>query len=74
MSNLKDFYLNEYMREEVRLYLLQYLTDKAVIKVFAQEDTKAIAEAKGVIDEAFENLDLLFSSKSTVKEIINESR
>jgi len=62
------------MREEVRLYLLQYLTDKAVIKVFAQEDTKAIAEAKGVIDEAFENLDLLFSSKSTVKEIINESR
>jgi len=71
---LKDFYLNEVMREDVKTYLIQFLTDKAVTKVFAQEDTKSIAEAKDVIDEAFNHLETLFPSKSAGKEIINESR
>jgi len=71
---LKDFYLNEGMREEVRLYLLKFLTDKALVKVFAQEDTKAIAEARDVIEEAFNHLEVIFLKKSEAKEIINESR
>jgi len=62
------------MREEVRGYLLQFLTDKALTMVFAQEDTKAIAEAKEVIDEAFDHLEVLFLKKAESKEIINESR
>jgi len=73
-SALQDFYLNENMRGEVKNYLMSFLTDKAVVKVFAQEDTKAIAEAKDVIDEAFSNLELLFTSKSETKEIKNEAR
>ena len=73
-SALQDFYLNEVMREDVKTYLIQFLTDKAVTKVFAQEDTKAIAEAKDVIDEAFNHLELLFPTKSAVKDIVNESR
>jgi len=73
-SSLKDFYLNEVMREDVKTYLLAFLTDKAVAKVFAQEDTKAIAEAKEVIDEAFNNLEVIFQKKTEGKEIINESR
>lgn len=71
---LKDFFLNEGMREEVRLYLLKFLTDKAVEKVFAKEDTQAIAEAKEVIDEAFNNLEVIFQKKAESKEIKNESR
>ena len=62
------------MREEVKKYLVSFLVDKAVVKVFAQEDTKAIAEAKDVIDEAFENLSELFTLRSEVKEIKNEAR
>jgi len=73
-NSLQDFYLNENMREEVKKYLVSFLVDKAVVKVFAQEDTKAIAEAKDVIDEAFENLSELFTLRSEVKEIKNEAR
>lgn len=71
---LRDFYLNEGMREEVRLYFVKFLTDKAVEKVFAKEDTQALAEAKDVIDEAFNNLELLFPKKVEGKEIKNEAR
>lgn len=74
MGNLHDFYLNEGMREEVRQYLLKFLTEKAIEKVFAQEDTKAIAEAKEVIDEAFNNLEIIFQKKLESKEIKNEAR
>jgi len=71
---MQDFYLNEGMREEVRLYLLKFLTEKAIEKVFAQEDTKAIAEAKDVIDGAFSQLEVLFQKKVEGKEILNGAR
>jgi len=71
---MQDFYLNEGMREEVRLYLLKFLTDKAVEKVFAQEDTKAIAEARDVIEEAFNNLEIIFQKKVEGKEMLNGAR
>ena len=71
---LKDFYLNEGMREEVRAYLQDYLDKKALDKVFAREDTLAMAEASEVIDEAFENLEVLFPRKEDPKEQKNQSR
>jgi len=73
-SFLKDFYLNEGMRQDVKTYLTQFLTDKAVAKVFNREETSGVAEAMEIIEEAFENLETLFPSKSEGKEIINESR
>jgi len=71
---LKDFYINEGMREEVKAYLQQYLEVKALEKVFAKEDTQAMAEAKEVIDEAFENLEVLFPKKEDLREQKNHSR
>lgn len=71
---LKDFYLNENMRETVKEYLSKFLTEKAIEKVFNKEDTSAVAEAKEVIDEAFENLSILFPSQSDGKEVKNEAR
>lgn len=71
---LKDFYLNEGMREEVRTYLEQFLEEKALEKVFAKEDTSAMAEAMEVIDRAFENLEVLFPTKEDRKEQKNHSR
>ncbi len=73
-NSLKDFYLNEVMRNDVKTYLLDFLKIQAIEKTFEREDTSHIAEAKEVLDKAFENLDILFAPKSEVKEIKNEAR
>lgn len=73
-SSLKDFYLNEVMRNDVKTYLLDFLKVQAIEKTFNREPTLHIAEAKEVLDKAFENLDILFSPQVKEKEIINEAR
>lgn len=73
-NSLKDFFLNESMRTEVKAYLVEFLTTKAVKKVFDREDTSSIAEAKEVIDQAFEHLETLFASKTEGRTIKNEAR
>lgn len=73
-SALKDFYLNEVMKNDVKEYLISFLREQAIEKTFNREDTSAVAEAKEVLDKAFDNLEILFASKSEVKEVINEAR
>lgn len=73
-SALKDFFLNENMRTEVKAYLIGFLTEKAVEKVFNKEDTSGVAEAKECIDKAFENLETLFPSTTETKEVKNPAR
>jgi hypothetical protein len=46
----------------------------AIEKVFNKEDVSAIADAKEVIDRAFENLDILFAPKNKKREFVNEAR
>lgn len=74
MSTLKDFYLNEAMRDEVYLYLMKQLQDEAIRKVFNREDVSAVAEAKEIIDKAFESLEIMFPKRSNEKPIVNEAR
>lgn len=73
-SALKDFYLNEVMRNDVKTYLIDFLKAQAIEKVFAKEDVSGIADANEVINKAFENLEVLFTPESEVKEIKNEAR
>lgn len=73
-SSLKDFYLNEVMRNDVKTYLIDFLKDEAVRKLMNREEPYAIADAKEVIDKAFENLEILFSPKVEEKEQVNEAR
>ena len=73
-SSLKDFYLNEVMREDVKTYLIDFLKIQAIDKAFAKQDVSGIAEAKEALDKAFDNLDILFAPKSEGKEIKNEAR
>jgi len=73
-NSLKDFYLNEVMRNDVKTYLIDFLKVQAIEKAFAKEDTSAVAEAKEVLDKAFENLEVLFAPQSEGKEQINEAR
>lgn len=73
-SALKDFYLNEAMRNDVQTYLIDFLKIQAIEKAFAKEDVSGIADAKEAIDKAFSNLEVLFMPQSEVKESKNEAR
>lgn len=73
-SSLKDFYLNEVMRNDVQTYLLDFLKVHTIEKAFNGESTEHIKDAKEVLDKAFENLEVLFASKSTGKDVKNEAR
>jgi hypothetical protein len=73
-NSLKDFFLNEVMRNDVKTYLIDFLKEQAIEKTFNKENTEHIAEAKEVLDKAFENLEVLFAPKSEGKEQINEAR
>ena len=73
-SSLKDFYLNEVMRNEVKTYLIDFLKVQAIEKAFAKEDVSGIADANETIEKAFNNLEVLFTPQSEVKELKNEAR
>ena len=73
-SALKDFYLNEIMRNDVKTYLIDFLKVRAIEKAFAKEDVSGIADANEVINKAFDNLEVLFAPESQVKELKNEAR
>jgi len=72
--NLKDFYLDKSLRSEVQDYLINFLKEEALRKLFDKEDVSAVAEAKEIVDKAFENLDVMFMSRADAKDVKNEAR
>jgi len=71
---LYEFYKDTATKENVLHYLVQFLEEEAVKKVFNKEDVSAVAEAKEVIDKAFDNMDYIFGAKVAKKEQTNEAR
>lgn len=59
---------------EMKKYLESFLREYGIAKMFALEDTKAVGEAKKILDDAFENLDTLFAGKTKKKIMRNEAR
>ena len=72
--NLQDFWMNKAIKNEVQDYLVSFLKEEALRKLFDKEDVSAVAEAKEMIDKAFENLDVIFQAKSEKKDVVNEAR
>jgi uncharacterized protein YdeI (YjbR/CyaY-like superfamily) len=73
-KSLLTFHQNTDLKDNVHAYLIKYLEKVAIEKVFNKEDVSAIADAKEVIDRAFENLDILFAPKNKKREFVNEAR
>jgi len=74
MKSLQEFYYDTDTKNNVHEYLIQYLKDEAVRMLMDREEPYAVADAKEVIDKAFDNLELLFSPKVKEKEQINGAR
>lgn len=73
MKSLQEFYNDKDTKDNVQAYLVDFLEKEAVRKVFDKEDVSAVAEAKEMIDKAFDNMDLMFQKKEVIKNIINQS-
>ena len=65
---------DKYLMNELKEYFIKTLEKHAIEKVFAKENVSAVAEAKEVIDKAFESIELQFMPKSEKKEPLNEAR
>lgn len=74
MKSLLEFYQDTETRNNVQNYLIDYLKEEALRKLFDKEDVSAVAEAKEMIDKAFENMDVIFQTKLPAKEKPNEAR
>lgn len=74
MKSLQEFWNDKDTKNNVQEYLINYLKEEAVRKLFDKEDVSAVAEAKEMIDKAFTNMDLLFEPKAKQKEQVNEAR
>lgn len=74
MNSLREFYRDKDTRDNVKNYLIEFLEKEAIKKVFKREDVSAIAEAKEMIDKAWDNMSVLFDKKSKKKKQINQSR
>lgn len=74
MKSLQEFYQDTTTKDNVHSYLIDFLKEEAVRKLFDKEDVSAVAEAKEMIDKAFENMDVIFRPKLEAKEQINEAR
>lgn len=74
MKSLQEFWNDKDTKNNVQEYLINYLKEEAVRKLFDKEDVSAVAEAKEMIDKAFTNMDSMFESKAKAKEQVNEAR
>lgn len=76
-KSLMEFWRDEGTRDNVHAYLIEFLKEQAVKELFENEsesNAQAVAQTKRYVDLAFENMDLLFDTKASKKNIINEAR
>ena len=77
MKSLKEFYNDTATKDNVYLYLVEFMKEQAVKELFEDQlelNAQGVALAKKYIDLAFENMDYLFGGKVAQKEIKNEAR
>lgn len=74
MASLQQFHKDVETRDNVKEYLLECLKSKMVEVGFEKGDTKPIAEAKEIIDEAFDKMDIMFRGKIEEKVKENPAR
>jgi len=74
MKSLQEFYNDSDTKNNVYEYLLQFYKEEAVRMLMNREDAVALADATELLEKAFENMDIIFASKSGSKKQINEAR
>ena len=63
MKLLNKFYADFQVKAEVKAYLIEYLSKRAVENAFIGKPTTGFKEAKDCIDSAFRDLDKMYGEK-----------
>lgn len=74
MDILGRFYADKATKKEVYDYILNYLGEYAKEKVLTRGDISGIADAKDIIEKAFENLDIIYAIPEKPIDASNRSR
>jgi hypothetical protein len=74
MDILGRFYADKATKKEVQDYILAFLGEYAKDKVLTRCDVSGIADAKDIIDKAFENLDIIYAIPKRTEDTPNQSR
>jgi hypothetical protein len=80
MKNLTEFNNDKELRNAVHEYLVEYMKEEAVRTLFDRENTETymnpdtIADAKELVDKAFENLDVIYNPQAKKRSLRNEAR
>lgn len=74
VKSLQEFYNDKETKDNVKNYLIEFLKEEGSKKMFNKEDVSGFADAKEVIEKAFDNMEYMFSPKQKEKIIINEAR
>jgi len=61
-------------KEALREYITNFLAEETVKRVFSRQDVSHIADAKILIDKAFEQLSNDFAVPETQEEVTNKAR
>jgi hypothetical protein len=76
-KSLQSFYNDKETKDNVYNYLIEQLEKEALRMLFTgtpDDNAYQVAEAKKVIDKAWENMDNLFSPKAKKKEQVNQAK
>ena len=74
MNPLNQFTNDINMRDTVRGFIDAFIEAEAIKRVYAREDVSAVADAKELIDLAFEDLIKTYEPKHQTTESISPSR
>jgi hypothetical protein len=74
MNNLQSFTQDIRTKEELIAFINDYINQYALDKVFKNLDVKGIADAKQIINDAFQQLDILYGLPTTKKNTTSEAR
>lgn len=75
MQKLRLFHADKATLDEVRGYFIAYLEQEALKRLFNFESTDGLAEARKILEEAFDNLDVEFApSQEKIRTIDNQAR
>lgn len=61
MRSLQEFWNDKEMCANVKSYLDEFIQTEGVVKLFAKESILGIAEAKELVDKAWEKMENLFT-------------
>ena len=74
MNPLNQFTNDVKMRDEVKGFIDAFIDTEAVKRIYAREDVSAIADAKELIDLAFDDLIKTYAAKVKTSKPISQAR